>query len=107
MGLKYLAFAKVRVLCETTEVNSWIVYSVSDLTEEESGYIISRADEWMTLRRDIQADFTEKHPEKTLVGIKKIRFQGNGLIDNIALLDYADADHDLIPDALVPHPVIQ
>ncbi len=55
---------------------------------------------WQTFTRSLQRDLKTGFPDAVLISVDAIWVNGKGLIDDITLISFADADGDGIPDSV-------
>lgn len=98
---------EIHVNCMTSSGWRDIYYTLSSTSNLGTGTLVhfgvaslNQTGEWFLIRRDIAKDLSTAQPECEILYIKDIRFIGQAEIDNLSLLAYPDADHDLIPDAI-------
>ncbi|OGV70309.1 MAG: hypothetical protein A3K19_09315 [Lentisphaerae bacterium RIFOXYB12_FULL_65_16] len=104
---RYSEWYVVFVSCNTTAGHRYLHYTPDSTSNLGTGEYVhhglgpaTRNGAWTTLRRDLQKDIWASQPGTNITSVTAFLICGTGYVDDIRTYDYADADRDLVPDAV-------
>ena len=103
--MKYSGAFVVYISCMTTAGHRYIYYNNADKKHKlgvgkyvHHGLGNYYKGNWTTFTRDLQRDLKEAQPGNEILYIEAFLIRGNGLVDYVSTLFFADVDKDMLPD---------